>query len=84
MMVHPDAMIAAASEIGRCWGHEGYRIETVVALSSAVLLQVFASDGSRFWVGATRYGNTVHAAERHGAEALLAARIREETEQLRQ
>lgn len=80
MMVHPDAMIAAASEIGRCWGHEGYRIETVVALSSGVLLQVFASDGGRFWVGATRYGNTIHAEDRNAAEAQLAAKIREEVQ----
>lgn len=62
MFIKPDALLAAASKVNREWGYTGYGITAVVdAGDGACMLTVVASDGSEFFVGSTRYGNTAHA-----------------------
>jgi hypothetical protein len=76
----PEALTAAASLIQREWGMTGYRVTGIASTlwTGAVLMQVRASDGSEFWVGATRHGSTVHADGLDQANELLRAAIREE------
>lgn len=60
MWVDPEALIAAASLVQLNWGTSGYRIvdAETPGFSGAVILEVLASDGGKFWVAGTRHGNT--------------------------
>lgn len=80
MNAAPEALVAAATLVQREWGITGYRVAAIgsTTWTGAVLMQVRASDGSEFWVGATRYGNTVHADDQETAYDLLRDAIREE------
>jgi hypothetical protein len=77
LSIDPEALIAATSKIGRDWGHTGYRIIDVGSPlhQGSVLLTVRASDGGVFFVGATRYGNTVWADEVGQAMAALSDQL---------
>ena len=78
-MINPDAMISAASEINHKWGSYGYWIKYAESHGyGSVLLKVAASDGSLFYVGSTRYGNTVDAEEYSDALAALRDRVAED------
>lgn len=78
-MINPEALATAASMIGREWGHNGYGVEYVESAGNgAALLKVCASDGGRFYVGSTRYGNTVHGEDYSSVRVELAAAIAEE------
>jgi DNA-directed RNA polymerase subunit RPC12/RpoP len=78
----PEALAAAASLVTREWGITGYRVTdaTSPGYSGAVLLTVRASDGGEFYVGATRYGTTVHGDDAETAAALLSKKISEESD----
>ncbi len=77
-MAPTSAVISAARHVEREWGTEGYRIgyagTTDPANGTAVhVFQVRASDGSRFLVWATRYGDVgdyTHSRELEAATAL--------------
>jgi hypothetical protein len=59
MDVPVSALAAVCALIESGWG-DGYSIGDVsCAFFNAALVEVVASDGARFWVGATRHGNTV-------------------------
>jgi hypothetical protein len=77
----PAAMIAAASLVEREWeGCDRYRVTAVSSPDwrGSALLQVRASDGAEFYIGATRYGQTVHHEQADDCAALLAALVAEE------
>jgi hypothetical protein len=77
--MNPDAMISAASLINREWGSYGYSIEYAESLGcGSVLLKVCAADGGRFYVGSTRYGNTVHNEDYSAALAALHRQVLED------
>lgn len=81
MMINPDAMVSAASMIGREWGHTGYGIEYAEGHGhGAALLKVCASDGGRFFVGSTRYGNTVRGEDYSTVLAALLAQVQKEAQ----
>ncbi len=78
-IIIPDALISAASLVNRMWGSYGYGIEAVSSAGDgSCLLAVVAGDGSRFHVGSTRHGNTVHADTQADCERALAQLIHEE------
>jgi hypothetical protein len=80
MYASTDAVIAVASKVEREWGSHGYSITDMQSpgFCGDVLAEVRASDGSTFYVGSTRYGNTVHADDFEVAVSLLAAKRRDE------
>lgn len=52
-----DAMMAAAGYLSRNWGDYGYRIGLAASVGSGGVFSCSASDGSRFWIYADRWGN---------------------------
>ena len=64
----PDALHSIASQVEREWGVEGYWFEKVEPYSTDVgggaLGHVVARDGSRFTVGADRWGNALESARK--------------------
>lgn len=80
MYATPDALIAVASKVEREWGSSGYTITDVQSpgFRGDALAEVRSSDGGTFWVGSTRYGNTVHAEDFETAQSLLMAKLHEE------
>lgn len=69
----PDAVIEVASKVNREWGSHGYAIQALTEgpVYGSAIAEVWHSDGSRFFVGADRYGNSVHADERFDVAAQL-------------
>lgn len=53
----PDALSAAASYVGREYGHHGYRIGHAQTFLGVAVFEVVASDGARFNIAADRWGN---------------------------
>lgn len=79
MWINPEALATAASMISREWGYTGYAIEYVEChWHGSALLKVCASDGSRFFVASTRYGNTVHGEDYSQTLAALREKVEEE------
>ncbi len=82
LYAEPDAIACIMSKVFRDWGSYGY---TITGLESpvggkAALAEVSHADGSVFYVGATRYGNTVHAEDRDEAIALLLVKVTEDNQ----
>ncbi len=77
LYAEPEALCTIAGTIAREWGSYGYTITDVSSPvgGRAALAEVQHTDGSTFYVGATRYGNTVHASDRESAERALLARV---------
>ncbi|MEO6156390.1 MAG: hypothetical protein ABIQ39_02035 [Ilumatobacteraceae bacterium] len=62
-MMKPDAVAAVASKISREWGETGYSILTMTEgpLAGSAIAEVWHFDGSVFFVGADRWGNSRYA-----------------------
>jgi hypothetical protein len=61
-MMALDAVGAVVAEVRRSWGEDGYSIATMeTAGAGTAVAEVWHSDGSVFYVGADRWGNTRHA-----------------------
>lgn len=62
-MMKPDAVSAVAHKIEREWGPTGYSIREITEgpLAGSAVAEVWHFDGSIFYVGADRWGNTRHA-----------------------
>lgn len=77
--IEPDALVTVGAMISREWGSHGYQVTGVESAGSgSVLAEVTASDGARFHVWSTRYGNRGHATDRGAALEDLRRKIREE------
>ena len=59
-MMKPDAVSSICHKIERDWGSDGYSIREISEgpIVGTAIAEVWASDGSFFWIGADRWGNT--------------------------
>jgi hypothetical protein len=75
-----DAVISAAAYLERDWGHGRFIVSVESGPDRSAILECGHGDGSRWYIAATRWGNTMHADTREEIDALLAAKVASERE----